>query len=106
MPSTGYVYPLPSSPARHQQYGCRRRQQPCAAAIEYPFPTRLGKPAAHVQAHIGVGADGDPFQHQKKGAQHGKLRGDGLAGDHELREEGGEDQDGFLGDTSQIGFQS
>jgi len=48
-----------------------------------------------VQAHIGVKADGDPFQRQEQCAEQGELWGDGLAWHHELREEGGEDQDGF-----------
>lgn len=57
---------IPSSPARHQQHRRRRRQQPRATAIEQPFATRLGEPAAHVQAHIGIGTDGDPWTLRKK----------------------------------------
>lgn len=71
-----------SGPARHQQYRRRSRQQPRAAAVENPLAPRLRKPAAHMQAHIGVGADGDPFQGQEHRAQQ-----------RELRQEGGENQD-------------
>lgn len=82
-----------SSATRHQQHRCRCRQQPRAASIENPFTARLGKPATHVQTHIGIGADGDPFQHQEHRAQQRKLWRDRLAWHHELRQEGCEDQD-------------
>ena len=57
-----------------------------------------------MQAHIGVKADGDPFQHQEQCAEQGELWGDGLAWHHELREEGGEDQDGFRVAGPQLDF--
>jgi hypothetical protein len=46
-----------------------------------------------VQAHVGVGADGDPFQHQEQRAEYGELLGHGLGRVDELRQECGEDQD-------------
>jgi len=48
-----------------------------------------------MQAHVDVGADGDPLQRQEHRAQQRELRCDRLTGNHELREEGGKDQDGF-----------
>jgi hypothetical protein len=48
-----------------------------------------------VQPHVGVGADGDPFQDQEQRAQQRKLRGDRSARVDKLREERGEDQDRF-----------
>ncbi|MCP2021742.1 UNVERIFIED_ORG: hypothetical protein J2Y84_002459 [Pseudomonas reinekei] len=46
-----------------------------------------------MQAHVGIGADGDPFQHQKQRARHYELRRNGLGRVDELRQESGEDQD-------------
>ena len=84
-----------SGASGHQKYRSRRRQQPGAAAVEHPLARWPGEPAAHVQAHVGVSADGDPFQHQKQRAQHHELRRNGVGRVDELRQERGENQDGL-----------
>ena len=82
-----------SGPARHQQYRRGGRQQPRTAAVENPLAPRLREPAAHMQTHIGVGADGEPFQRQEHRSQQGKLRRDRTCRVDELRQEGGKNQD-------------
>lgn len=48
-----------------------------------------------MQAHIGVGADSDPLQDQEQHAEHQELGGHRRLRVDELRQEGGEDEDGF-----------